>query len=320
MSSKKKVVKKSAKKPVKKVAAKRSHKKKPTSTKTQSNSTSYIFSDTSLTVSFPLETDGKVQYETRTFDKSSSEYNLIKAAILGGRFGDIPKLASAQIAVKEYVKTFKEKFITAEGNVIKIDGSAVPSELADRIMVYAKEGLPYMDLVNFFRNLNKNPSNRAVQGLFRFLDKNHFPLTPDGCFIGYKGITSDFKDLHTRTFDNSIGSVVKVDRNKVCEDPEIPCAAGLHVGSFSLVSTSYGGEIKVEVLVNPKDVVSVPFADDAEKMRVCEYKVIGISNVERTEQRVDTGYRDPPYVDLDEDEDEDDDDDDDNEDEYNSVY
>lgn len=165
--------------------------------------------------------------------------------------------------------------------------------------------LPYRSLVNFWRKLRTNPSHRAVQGLFRFLSKNHFPITEDGHFLAYKGVKADWKDCHTGTISNKIGLTVEMPRNQVDENPNEACSSGLHVASYNYAHTGYGGGHAgsngekghtIVVRVDPADVVAVPYGDAGalaglataascpEKMRVCRYVVVGESRGEMTQE------------------------------------
>ena len=268
-------------------------KSKPTITKKigVSPDISYSFSDNSVTVNFPANRNKK-QFVTKTYAVGSVEYERIKAAIREGKTNQLPKIVmSMEDKVKAFASQnrFKDKTIKVEDGAIlvKVDNEfvPVPLELGERITAYAEEGLPYDDLIAFFNNLIQNPSRTALNSLYRFLAKNHFPITPDGYFIAYKGVTDDFKDLRTKNFDNSIGKVVKVRRNEVDEDINIQCSFGLHIASYKYAHEYYGSQKVIEVKVNPKNVVAVPIHETDEKMRVCEYKVIGLSERERTEQR-----------------------------------
>ena len=247
------------------------------------NQINYVFAQDSLTVNFSDE-DG--QRRTKTVAKGTPEYDECKDAIKDRRLEDVPEiLMRAEKQVNSLAGAFGDGGVEARNGIVFVDGREVPNDLSKRLLSYAEEGVPCDSLIAFWRNLQNNPSYRAVQGLFRFLDKNHFCFTEDGCFIGYKGLAADFTDMHTRKMDNSIGNVVKLSRNQCDEDPSQACSAGLHVASFNYAHTHYGNEnTVVEVKVNPANVVAVPFGDNDEKMRVCEYEVIGMSVSERKEQ------------------------------------
>jgi hypothetical protein len=197
------------------------------------------------------------------------------AALKDGRKDEIPEL----ISVASRIKTFsKGNFVVDKGRVL-INGVEAPRVLSDRIVQFSNEGLPFQPLLKFAENLQQNPSFRAVNELFQFLEKNNHPLTENGCFIAYKKVRSDFKDAYTGTFDNSVGETPSMPRNQVNEDPTQTCSDGLHVANWHYAANVYSAEtdaIMIEVEVNPADVVAVPVDYDQAKMRCCKYKVLSV--------------------------------------------
>ena len=102
------------------------------------------------------------------------------------------------------------------------------------------------------------------------------PLTPEGNFLAYKGVTSDFKDCYSRKFDNSVGQTLSMIRNSVCDDANVGCSNGFHAGSYEYAKSyaSNGGNLMI-VEIDPSDVVSVPHDCDCQKLRTASYKVVG---------------------------------------------
>lgn len=167
------------------------------------------------------------------------------------------------------------------GVVVDSNGEMLPEDLTKRMSGMMEEGFDALPLERFWNNLRQNPSERAKQLLWNFLAHQGHALTEDGCFIGYRGVRTDFKDKHTGTFDNSPGSVCKMDRDKCDPNPNNTCSKGLHVGSYDYASGF--GPVVVEVKVNPMNVVSVPVDYNGQKMRVCEFQVLNVCK-----SRVDT--------------------------------
>jgi hypothetical protein len=101
------------------------------------------------------------------------------------------------------------------------------------------------------------------------------PITPNGNFLAYKSVKSDWTDHHTGTFNNSIGNTLEMVRNDVCDDANVGCSSGFHAGSLEYAS-SFGNRNShlLIVEINPSDVVSVPKDSDCQKLRTCKYKVI----------------------------------------------
>jgi hypothetical protein len=165
-----------------------------------------------------------------------------------------------------------------EGETIMFRGIPVHNVVATRIVQFVESGLPFMPAVRFLENLLENPSKRAVDEGYAFLEHKNLPLTEDGCFLAYKSVRSDYLDKYSGTIDNSVGKVVEVPRNMVDDNREHECSAGLHVGSLEYAGPSgwYNrpNDNVVIVKVNPRDIVSVPRDHSAQKMRVCRYEVI----------------------------------------------
>lgn len=106
------------------------------------------------------------------------------------------------------------------------------------------------------------------------MEHNGIPLTQNGCFIAYRGVTEDFKDKHTRTFNNAPGSICEMPRDLVDDNPNNTCSAGLHVACYAYAKDFAAGGKLVEVKVNPMDVVAVPTDYNGTKMRTCKFEVV----------------------------------------------
>jgi hypothetical protein len=179
-----------------------------------------------------------------------------------------------------------ENFFEACGNVVVRDGQVlyngepIDSYATRKVLEFAREGLPFMPLLKFIDRVMQNPSYRAVQELYAFLEAGQLPLTPEGMFLAYKKVrkTEDgrYVDIHSGKFDNSPGVTVSMPRNMVDENPDRTCSAGLHVCSHSYLPHFGRGvwDVVVVVEVDPADVVAVPTDYDNAKMRVCKYRVL----------------------------------------------
>ena len=191
----------------------------------------------------------------------------------------IKSLVNKKAAVEAYAKGNVE----IKGSAVYYKGEVVNDSLTDKMLQLVDEGFDIGPWVAFFENLMENPSYRSRQCLFNFLEKFQAPFTPDGCFIAFKRVTMDFKDIYTRKMDNSVGAVVKMDRRNVNEDPSATCSAGLHVAASSYLDSyaNASGAKTIMLKVNPRDVVAVPHDYNFAKMRVCQYEVIADVTVEQ---------------------------------------
>jgi len=151
------------------------------------------------------------------------------------------------------------------------------STLTNRMMEMHREGFDISPMAVFLQNLMENPSYRAVNELYEFMEKSDLPITEDGCFIAYKRVRGDFKDLYTGKIDNSPGKTPEMPRNMVDEDSNRTCSVGLHFCSREYLP-SYGGysdEYKVIMIkINPRDVVAIPRDYNNAKGRCCKYYVV----------------------------------------------
>jgi len=182
------------------------------------------------------------------------------------------------------LEAFSDGHVTVVGDVLKYDGTEIHNALTARIIALLKEGESVEIFVKFMENLMQNPSFRAVNELYGFLEACTLPLTADGCFLAYKKVRHDYGSLHENPdgtrMSNSLGKTVSMPRNQVDEDPTRTCSTGLHVASFGYIG-HYGGTGTSDVddrlvicKVNPADVVAVPKDYDNQKMRVAKYEVI----------------------------------------------
>lgn len=160
--------------------------------------------------------------------------------------------------------------------LVTLGGQVIDNSLTRRMLVMREEGFDLSPMANFLVRLQANPSYRARQELYTFLEVGQLPLTPDGCFLAYKIVRSDYKDYHSGTFDNSVGQVLTMPRSAVDDDCNRTCSAGLHFCSLSYLSCFGGSDGHVMILkIDPADVVSIPADYNNTKGRCCRYEVIG---------------------------------------------
>ena len=235
-------------------------------------------------IPYTIKTNGSVTLyfngECLTVATDHPNYNKIIDAIKVADFSNIENLVNVAKAVTSYAGNK----ITIEHGQISYGSFVLHNTLTTRILKMMNEGFKFEHMVKFLENLMQNPSNRAVNETYTFLENYGLPITDDGCFLAYKAVRNNYKDIYSGTLDNAIGSTVSMPRNMVDEVYERDCSTGLHVGALDYV-VQYGAFTKGEapgvngnklliVKVNPKDVVSVPKHESFPKMRVAEYVVV----------------------------------------------
>jgi hypothetical protein len=176
------------------------------------------------------------------------------------------KLENENLSDKVYVK---DGFVWYENQVIH-------NSLTERIIEMQRRNLNIEPMKRFLENLMENPSRESILELYGFLEKNTLPITPDGHFLAYKKVRSDFRDIYSGTKDNSPGSIVEMPREAVNPNRSETCSTGLHFASYDYMG-EYGvgdGSVIVVVKINPRDVVSIPTDYNNAKGRCCRYEVI----------------------------------------------
>lgn len=145
--------------------------------------------------------------------------------------------------------------------------------IASRIFEMLRLGVSVKPMVAFLENVMLNPSKRAVDELFSFIDACRLPITADGHFLAYKRVRGDYKDCHSGTMDNSVGKILEMPRNMVDEDKNRTCSAGLHFCSYDYLA-HFGGDRIMVLKINPRDVVAIPADYNNSKGRTCRYEVV----------------------------------------------
>jgi hypothetical protein len=251
-----------------------------------------------------------IDNKPHTVSKSHPFYEKIIEAVKANDWETVKDL----IEPKEAIINYSNGNITVKENTFYWKDEVMHNSMTTRMVNMLGEGFDISPMVAFMDNLMKNPSNRAVNELYGFLEKNNLPITPDGHFLAYKKVRSDFKDVHSGTMDNSPGQVVEMERNRVDDDRNRTCSHGLHFCSLDYLG-HFGGEKIVIVKINPMDVVSIPSDYNDSKGRTCRYEVLSELTVvpekaftktvqddfDRYSDNIDEDFEEDDYFDEDED-------------------
>jgi hypothetical protein len=213
--------------------------------------------------------------KTHTINKQHLSYSKIVDAIKANDWTTVQDL----IEPKKAILSYGAGNVSIQGDKIFWKDEEFSNYLADKIVTMFQEGFPIEPLVLFMENLMSNPSKRAVSELYRFLEKGQMPITSDGHFLAYKRVRANYTDVHSGKFDNSVGKIVEMERNKVDDDKDRTCSTGLHFCSEEYLK-HFSGERIMILKINPRDVVSIPSDYNDSKGRCCRYEVIGELNKE----------------------------------------
>ena len=198
-------------------------------------------------------------------------YKQIVDAIRDKQWDVVRDLVNPRVAIAKYTQG---NVVVTEDDEILMNGKPVHKVIATRTIEMMRAGFPFEHMLMFLNNANANPLPYVATDLFNFLEANNHPITDDGCFIAYKKVRRDYKDVHTGTMDNSVGKTVVIDRATCDTDRNNTCSRGLHFCSFEYLK-QFGGDRVVVVKINPKDVTAFPPDYGNSKGRCCSYEVIG---------------------------------------------
>lgn len=206
---------------------------------------------------------------------SHAKYAKILAAIKSEQWDEV----AGYIDITKALLEFSEGLVAIKSGEIFYKDKVFHNALSTRLLKMHEEGFPITPMIKFLENLKMNPSKRAVDELYGFLENNQLPITPDGHFLAYKNVDKDYKDIHSGTFDNRIGQKPEMERNEVDDDQNNVCSQGLHFCSREYLPSFNKTDGHTMVLkINPRDVVSIPVDYNNSKGRCCLYEVVGELN------------------------------------------
>lgn len=244
----------------------------------------YLVTTTNLVLNFDNKT-----FVISTLNEKE-KYDHILDLIRKDNETEIKKYLSPKDSVIKYANHYF--MVTDKGRLYMIDkpDENIPYVIASKLMDHINNNIPLEPLVRFWYNLRKNPNQASKDSLYTFLEKFNHPITEEGNFIAYRKVTNNngvLYDSHTGKMDNSVGKTVSMPRSQCDADVNKPCSTGLHVASLDY-ARGFTGDTLIVVVVNPEHVVAVPKGEDS-KMRVCEFKVIGLYDDPKMEQQI-SGY------------------------------
>ena len=211
--------------------------------------------------------------------------------------------------LKTAVESYTVGLLSVNSLGVTYAGRPLHTVDAERVMAFMRDKLSYTPIANYIARKMKNPSARAIQEMYDFMEHKGMPLTVRGTFLAYKGVTPDFWSINGNldtvvlqgTVDsagrlhNKIGDTVEVERSSVDDDFRQGCSHGLHAGSLAYAK-GWGSRV-VLVEIDPADVVSVPEDCSCQKLRCCKYVVVAEYTGPMPDTLV-TEFEDPNELDV----------------------
>ena len=167
---------------------------------------------------------------------------------------------------------------------VLFNGKPLHNAVCTRILEFAQLGLSHEPLCKFLARLMKNPSKRAVDELYAFLEHKNLPITSEGFFLAYKGLNTNGYSVNCGKVTllkgsekngriyNGVGEEIEIPRNEVDDNKDVGCSYGLHAGTMEY-AVGFGQKVVI-VEIDPADVVSIPTDCSFQKLRTCKYKVV----------------------------------------------
>jgi hypothetical protein len=215
-------------------------------------------------------------------DSTHANWNQIMTAI---RNDDVEAFVSS-IDRRSAIMDYTVGNVRVVGNEIWYANTRLGGVVVDRIFDFMANGLPVEPIMKFVDKLFQNPSHRAVNELYRFLEHKNLPITSEGNFRAYKGLLSDFYSITGGNLTlvkgkindkgqiyNGVGEEIECVRHQVDDNKENTCSRGLHAGSLEYATGFAQGKMVI-VEINPADVVSIPVDCEGQKLRTYKYVVV----------------------------------------------
>lgn len=220
-------------------------------------------------------------------DRTNPNYDLIEADLKAGKYDRVMKLSNTKAAVQQAIAEAGEssKLSIRNGQIFWAGPKGpeqVQGPLVDRIVSTIRNGSTTQavkPLIALLSNISRNKAKDLREELYQFLMSGAMPITQDGCFLAYKKVKANFKDIYTGTMDNSPGKLVWQKPETVDTNRNNHCSRGLHFCSRGYLSHySDGGSSTKTVIVkvNPRHVYAIPTDYQCQKGRASEYYVVGV--------------------------------------------
>jgi hypothetical protein len=224
--------------------------------------------------------------ETLVTTKSNPNWERLLEALRANRGDEVVRLMS----IKEGIADFFEGNVAIKGDEVWYGNQKLHGLDVQRTIELIQLKVPVEPMAKFLNAKMANPSRRAVDELYKFLDHKQMPITPNGTILGYKGVRADYYSINGNTetvvlkgkvdesghIFNGIGEEIEVARNSVDDDYKNGCSKGLHIGSREYAEGWAGADGHVMLVeFSPADAVCVPEDCECSKLRACKYIVRG---------------------------------------------
>lgn len=197
--------------------------------------------------------------------------------------------------------------VSRKGMKLFFDGDLLNNAIAKTIIESIdnegyEKGTVWKSYVAFLERLMTNPSVESRDHFYNYVESHGLTITAEGLVVLYKGVSptktpglyestqagvgvvKDNKGKVTEydraRLPNAVGYEVSIPRALVDTNRNQHCSTGLHAGTFDYAKNTMNTGVLLTVLVDPRDVVSVPNDYNNAKVRLSRYTVIGVNDKE----------------------------------------
>jgi hypothetical protein len=215
-----------------------------------------------------------VDSESYHISKEHCMYDKIYDAYVNDNADDFVNFCNVDNAIVGNCNDFE-----IENEAILYKGKKLNNAIGNTIKEMIKRGLDIDPMLRFLDRTIESNSKRVIDELFNFIESCNLSITEDGCFLAYKTVTKDYKDKYSKTYDNHVGVTNSMPKCEVDDDCTRVCSDGFHVGGLNYSGPNgwyTSSEDRVMICkIAPENVVSVPKDHNFQKLRCCEYTVVG---------------------------------------------
>jgi hypothetical protein len=213
--------------------------------------------------------------EFNTVDKSAHNYDALKVELQKPEAERDIEAIKSLISTKKMIEAFSYGRVKiTEDERVLFDGSEITNYLAARMLQILGEGYDVKPFAKFMERVYANPQAYTRDELYEWLEAADLPIMTDGRFIAFKKVAKDYKDMHSKMFDNSVGRILAMDRKSCDPNRNNDCSTGFHFCSAGYL-THFRGDRVMVLAIDPADVTAIPNDYNRTKGRTCRYEVIG---------------------------------------------
>lgn len=224
--------------------------------------------------------------DLKTISSDHPNFGTIKRGLRDGL--EVSHLFDLADALRQHL-LYEDELVTVGHDGLLFNGEPMDNLLTSKIWGLLQRGQPATPWLNFLKRLQHNPNEAVREELFEWLERSGMPITPDGYFLAYKKVRTDYFSFYDNATLNKVGTTIFLPRD-MCDINHLRmCSSGLHFCSWGYLPSYFGPEGRVLILkINPADVIA---CGTVQKGRACRYTIVD----EVPEEEAQHAFPEPVY-------------------------